>query len=66
MSQKIRTAVTLKAIKLVSNAIRALSLANMDLLVRKPPIFYTIKDHGYIKSNSAVGRTGYKWKTADT
>jgi hypothetical protein len=32
----------------------------------KPPIFLCaqIKNRGYGKTNTAVGKTGYKWKTA--
>jgi hypothetical protein len=26
----------------------------------------TYKNHGYIKPNAMVGKSGYKWKTVDT
>jgi hypothetical protein len=50
-------------------AITALPPANVDLLVQMPLTFYMctqIKNHRYIKPNTTVSKTGYKWETADT
>jgi hypothetical protein len=58
----------MEAIKLASGAITAMPLTNVDLLMWKPLIFSVtayIKNLEYMKPNPAVGRLGYRWKTAD-
>jgi hypothetical protein len=59
----------MEARKVVSGAITALPPANVDLLVQKPRTFSTrtkTKNHRCIKPNLSIGKTGYKWRTADT
>jgi len=53
---------------LVSKAITDLPSAAVDLLVRKPSFSActNIKCRGYMKPNTAVGKTGYICKTAGT
>jgi hypothetical protein len=50
------------------DVITALPLANVDLLMQNPPILsmYTqIKNHGYLKPYTMVGKTGYKWEAME-
>jgi hypothetical protein len=52
----------LDAIKIVRDAITA----NVDLLMWKPQIFsmyMQMKNCAYIKPNTMLGKTGYKWHT---
>jgi hypothetical protein len=54
--------------KIVLDGITALPQVNVYLLMWKPPNFvrvYKLKTERYIKPNTAVDETGYKWETAD-
>jgi hypothetical protein len=50
----------------IQQVISALANANMDLLMRKPPIFpfmYAVKSGEYVRTNTS-GKTGQKFKSS--